>query len=77
MHVLDKILAEGYEEQNSEHAAEERAEEYLDEIHGDFGVGGLENIEGRKGEDGTCHNHTRAGTYALYDYVLANGILLA
>ena len=76
MHVLDEILAEGYEEQYAQNTAEERAKEHFEEVDSDVGVRLLEYVEGRKGEDGTGHDYARAGTDRLYDDILPQRIFL-
>ena len=72
MHILYEILAEGYEEEDSEETAEQRTEEHLPEI--DLQA---KDVDGRKGEDGAGHDHAGAGSDALDDDVLAEASLLA
>ena len=76
MHVAHEILAEGDEEQDAQDTTQQGADEYLQEGHGDlFWIRLLKDVEGREGEDGTCHNHATAGAYGLDDDILTKGIL--
>ena len=74
VHIFDEIFAEGNQEENTQHTAEEGGEEYFDEVDGQFGIFVLEDIEGGQGEDGAGHNHARTGTDALDNDVLAQGV---
>ena len=71
MHVADEILAERDEEQDSYHTAEQRTEENLEERYCHVGILGLQDIDGRQSEDGSCHHGSRTGSDALDDDVLA------
>ena len=77
MHVLHEIFTEGDEEEYAQHTSQQGAEENLEEVDGDFRILGLEDIEGWEGEDGSRHNHARAGTDRLDDDILAKGVFLA
>ena len=75
MHVLHKVFAEGDEEQDAQCAAQQRGQEHLHEVDGEFGILVLQNVEGGQGEDGTGHNHAGAGADALNNHVLAERVL--
>ena len=74
MHVAHEILAERYEEQYADDASEQRGHEYLDERRAQLGILGLQDVDGRQGKDGPCDDSPRAGSDALYDDVLAQGL---
>ena len=54
MHVLNEVFAEGDEEEYSQYASEERAEEYLEEVDRNVGILGLKDVERGQGEYGTA-----------------------
>ena len=70
VHVLDKIFAERYQEQDAENAAERRSDKHFEEV----GLQ-IEHINGRQHKDGTSHHRSRARADALDDDILAQGIL--
>ena len=59
-HVAHEILAERYEEQYADDASEQRGHEYLDERRAQLGILGLQDVDGRQGEDGPCDDSPRA-----------------
>ena len=75
MHVLYKIFPERNEEQYAEDSSEERTEEDLVEVHHDVRVCALKDEQRRQSEDGSGHNHSRAGTYRLDYHILAQCVL--
>ncbi len=75
VHVLYEIFSERYEEQNAQHSAEQRTEEYLQIAYGYFGILGLQYVQSGKGKDGTCYNYARRAANRLYDNVLSQGII--
>ena len=77
VHILHEIFSEGDEEKYTEDTAKQRAAENLEEAHRNFGIFGLKDVERRESEDCTGHDDAGAGTDALNDYVLPEGILLA
>gem|GEM_PF-3989769 len=75
VHVRDKILAEGNQEQDAQHAAQQGADKDLDEVDCHVGVLGLQDVQGRQGEDGSGHDYARAGANGLDNDILPQGIL--
>ena len=75
MHVAHKIFAERYEEQNTEHAAEQRTQEDFKERNRYFGILCLEDVKRRQSENGSCHHYSRRCAYRLHKHVLAKCIL--
>ena len=75
MHFLDEILAEGNKEQDAQNAAQQAGKEHFEEVDSHLGILGLQDVERRKREDGSCHNDSAAGANALDDDVLAHGVL--
>ena len=76
MHVAHEILAEWDEEEDAQDTTQQRADEYLQEGHGDLSwIRFLKDVEGWEGEDGTCHDHATAGANGLDDDILTKGIL--
>ena len=72
VHVAHEIFAEGDKEKNTQHTSQQGTDKDLCKGDGDFfRIGFLENIECRKGEDGTCHDDARAGTDRLDNDVFA------
>ena len=72
VHVAHEIFAEGDKEENTQHTSQQGTDKDLCKGDGDFfRIGFLENIECRKGEDGTCHDDARAGTDRLDNDVFA------
>ena len=72
VHVAHEIFAEGDKEENTQHTSQQGTDKDLCKGDGDFfRIGLLENIECRKGEDGTCHDDARAGTDRLDNDVFA------
>ena len=72
VHLAHEILAEGDEEEYAQHASEQAAEEHLHEAYVQ-----PEDIDCRQGEDGSGHDYAAAGSYALDNHVLPQGVLLA
>lgn len=76
VHVAHEIFAEGDKEKNTQHTSQQGTDKDLCKGDGDFfRIGLLENIECRKGEDGTCHDDARAGTDRLDNDVFAQCVL--
>ncbi len=77
MHVAHKVFTERNEEEDANDATQERCQEDFEEADADLGIGELrvKDVEGREGEDGTSHNHARAGTDGLDDDIFAKRIL--
>ncbi len=69
--LLDEVFPERDQEQDAQHAAEQRAEEHLHEIHVQS-----EDVDGRQGEHRAGHDDARAGADALDDDVLAQRAFL-
>ena len=76
MHVLDKIFSERNEKQNAENTAKQRAKEHFKEIDCDLRMILFQNVESRKREYGTGHDHTGTGSDRLYDHILTESIFL-
>ena len=72
VHILNKVFAEGDNQQDSEHTAKQRAEEHLVELRLQ-----AQDVERGQCEDCTRNNHTRRSADTLDDYVLTQHILLA
>lgn len=75
MLLLYEIFAERNQQQDTEHSSDERAEEYLGEIHREFRISVLQDVQGREGEYRSCHYYTGAGADGLDDDILAQGVL--
>ena len=75
MLLLDEVFAERDEQQDAQDSSDEGTEEYLGEIDCQFRVFVLQDVQGREGEDGSCHDDSRAGSDRLDDDVLPQGIL--
>ena len=73
--LLYEIFAERNQQQDTEHSSDERAEEYLGEIHREFRISVLQDVQGREGEYRSCHYYTGAGADGLDDDILAQGVL--
>ena len=70
VHFLHEILPERDEEQDAQHAAQQRAQEHLPEI--DLHP---EDIDGRQREDGARHDGAGAAADGLDDHVLRQAVL--
>ena len=67
-----EILAEGDEEEYSQHTTEQTAEEHLHEAHIES-----KNVDCRQGENGAGYDHAATGADALDYHVLTQCVLLA
>ena len=72
VHFLHKVLPERNEEQDAQHAAQQGAQDHLPETHLH-----AQDIDGRKGEDGTGHHSTAAAANALDNHILRKSLLEA
>ena len=72
VHVLDEVFPEGNEEQDAEHAAEQRGKEHLPEVHLQ-----AQDIDGGQGEDGARYDYARTGADGLDDHILPQTAFLA
>ena len=72
VHVLHEVAAEGNQQHDTQHAAEERREEDLVELRLQ-----TENVKCRQGEDRTGDDHARTGADGLDNGVLTEHVLLA
>ena len=70
VHVLDEILAERNQEQNTQDTTEGRGDEDPEEV----GMQ-VEHVDGRHDEDAACHDSARASSDTLDDDVLAESVL--
>ena len=75
MLLLDEVFSERDEQQNTQDSSDEGTEENLGEIYCQFRVFVLQDIQGREGEDGSCHYDSRAGADGLDDDILPQGVL--
>ena len=71
VHVLDEIAAERNKEEYAKATAEQRREEYLEEVDGDVGILSLKYIQRRQSKYGTGHNYTGRSTNTLNNDILA------
>lgn len=56
MLVFYEIFTEGNQEQDAQHTTQQGADEHLHEVDRHFRIFFLQDVEGRQGKDGTCHD---------------------
>ena len=72
VHLLHEVLAERDQEQDAQHAAQQRAADHFPEIHLH-----AQDVDGGQGEDGAGHNGSAAAADALDDDILRETLLQA
>ena len=76
VHVAYEIFTERDKEKNTQHTAQQRADEYLRERYGDFlRIAFLQDIQCGQGKDGACHDYPGTGSDGLDDDVFAQRVL--
>ena len=72
VHLLHEVFTERNEEQDAQHAAQQRTQDHLPEIHLN-----AQNVDGRQGEDGARHHGAGTAAHALDNHVLAKPLFEA